>query len=138
MEFFAKPLSAMPEYEYHDSSEPETHGRRDDRAILRDIIRAIDRIQTETVSGRDTFLADPKSQVWVPYHLQIVGEACRGLGESFRSRFSDPVWTKSICLRNILIHHYFDIDHELVRQVVEADLPSFRRLVESALEGCNQ
>ena len=37
-----------------------------------------------------------------------------------------------IGLRNILIHHYFEIDHELVWQVVEGDLDSLRRVVESA------
>jgi len=67
------------------------------------------------------------------YPLQVIGESCRGLSESFRSRFSDPVWTKAIGLRNILVHYYFEVDHELVWQVVEADLPSFRIVVESAL-----
>ena len=83
--------------------------------------------------GRDTFRDDPKLQVWVLYHLQVIGEACRSLSESFRTRFPDPVWSKAIGMRNILVHHYFEIDHELVWQVVEGDLPAFRRVVESAL-----
>ena len=73
-------------------------------------------------------------QVWVLYHLQVIGEACRGLSESFRRHFSDPVWSKAIGMRNILVHHYFEIDHSLVWQVVEGDLPAFRKVVESALE----
>ena len=36
-------------------------------------------------------------------------------------------------LRNILIHHYFEIDEELVWQVVEGDLDSLRRVVESVV-----
>ncbi len=107
---------------------------RDDQARLRDILIAVERIQSETGAGRDAFRDDPKLQVWVLYHLQVVGEACRSLSESFRLRFSDPVWTKAIGLRNILVHHYFEIDHELVWQVVERDLPSFRDAVESALK----
>jgi uncharacterized protein with HEPN domain len=83
---------------------------RDDRARLRDISLAIDRIQAETEGGQDAFRDDLKLQVWVLYHLQVVGEACRGLSESFRARFSDPVWTKAIGLRNILARHYFEID----------------------------
>ena len=67
------------------------------------------------------------------YHLQVLGEACRALSDEFRTRFPDDVWSKAIGLRNILIHHYFEIDQELVWQVVEADLPAFRLAVESAL-----
>ena len=99
---------------------------RDDPARLRDISLAIDRRN------------DPKLQVWVLYHLQVVGEACRGLSESFRARFSDPVSTSAIGLRNILVHHYFEIEHDLVWQVVEGDLPSFRKAVESALKQISQ
>jgi uncharacterized protein with HEPN domain len=107
---------------------------RDDQARLRDILTAVDRIQSETGGGLDAFRDDLKLQVWVLYHLQVVGEACRSLSESFRLRFSNPIWTKAIGLRNILVHHYFEIDHGLVWQVVEGDVPSFRSAVESALK----
>ena len=106
---------------------------RDDRARLRDILQALDRIQSEAAQGRQAFEADPKFQVWVRYLLQIVGEACRGLSGEFRAQFPDDVWSKAIGLRNILIHHYFEIDQELVWQVVQMDLPAFRLAVESAL-----
>jgi len=51
----------------------------------------IDRIHAENAVGHDAFREDLKLQVWVLYHLQVVGEACRGLSDSFRNRFSDPV-----------------------------------------------
>lgn len=108
---------------------------REDRARLVDVVRALDRIQAETASGRNAFDSDPKVQVWVLHHLQIVGEACRGLSESFRARFPDPVWKNAIGLRNILVHHYFEIDADLIWQVVERDLPALREAVESALKG---
>ena len=57
---------------------------RDDRARLRDISVAIDRIEAETAAGPDVFREDPKLQVWVLYHLQVIGEARRSLSESFR------------------------------------------------------
>ena len=106
---------------------------RDDRARLRDISVAIGRIKSETVAGQDAFREDAKLQVWVLYHLQVIGEACRSLSESFRARFPDPVWTKAVGLRNILVHHYFEIDHDLVWQVVVNDLPLFEEVVERAL-----
>jgi uncharacterized protein with HEPN domain len=97
-----------------------------------DVLRALDRIQEQIPASRAAFEEDAKLQVWVLYHLQIVGEAVRGLSEDFRSRFPDPVWSKTVGLRNILVHHYFDIDHEIIWQVVQQDLPPFREKVVAA------
>lgn len=79
------------------------------------------------------FLEDPKLQIWVLYHLQVIGEACRDLTAGFRAQNPDPVWSKAVGLRNILVHHYFEIDEDLVWQVVERDLPLFRATIEAAL-----
>jgi uncharacterized protein with HEPN domain len=72
--------------------------------------------------------------VWVLYHLQVIGEACRNLSDSFRVCFPDPVWSKATGLRNILVHHYFEIDDDLVWEVVEHDLPSFQAIVDGILK----
>jgi uncharacterized protein with HEPN domain len=106
---------------------------RDDLLRLRDVVRAIDRIQEETRVPRAKFAADPKLQVWVLYHLQIIGEAARSLSAEFRQLFPDPVWSKAVGLRNILVHHYFEIDEELIWQIVEQDLTPFRETAQDAL-----
>ena len=72
-------------------------------------------------------------QVWVIHHLEIVGEAARGLSEEFRQSHPDPVWAMAIGMRNILIHHYFEIDQEQVWSVVEKDLAALRTKIEGLL-----
>src|SRR2546430_2374517 len=52
---------------------------RDDRERLLDILQAIDRISTKTSGSRKVFDSDEMLQVWVLHHLQIIGEAARGL-----------------------------------------------------------
>ena len=108
---------------------------RNDLSRLGDVLRAIDRILEEIPTARDAFDGDAKLQVWVLYHLQIVGEAVRGLSNDFRNRFPDPVWSKAIGLRNILVHHYFDLDQDVIWQVVQQDLPPFREKVVAILDG---
>ena len=106
---------------------------RDDLSRLHDILRAIDRIQQECGVSPSEFAADAKLQVWALYHLQLIGEAARTLSAEFREQSADPVWSKAVGLRNILVHHYFDIDHELIWQVLEKDLPPFRKIVLAAI-----
>jgi uncharacterized protein with HEPN domain len=98
------------------------------------LIRAIDRIQKETHVHQAAFAEDAKLHVWVLYHLQVIGEAARSLSKDFLQRFPDPVWSKAVGLRNILVHHYFEIDSQLIWQVVEQDLPSFKETVVAALQ----
>jgi uncharacterized protein with HEPN domain len=107
---------------------------RDDPSRLRDIVRAIDRIQQETQVHQAAFAEDAKLHVWVLYHLQVIGEAARSLSKEFLQRFPDPAWSKAVGLRNILVHHYFEIDQQLIWQVVEQDLPPFKETVLAALQ----
>jgi len=72
-------------------------------------------------------------RVWVPYHLQIIGEACRGLSDDFRQRHPDDIRSSAISFRNVLVHQYFGIDIEAVWQVIARDLPALRPLVERLL-----
>jgi len=62
----------------------------------------------------------------VIHHLQIIGEAARCLSADFRQRYPDKVWSMAAGMRHILVHHYFEIDPDLVWKVVEHDLPTLR------------
>ena len=52
---------------------------RDDRGRLRDILEAIGRVQHYVQKGREEFDQNELHQVWIVHHLQIIGEAARGL-----------------------------------------------------------
>jgi uncharacterized protein with HEPN domain len=100
---------------------------RDDRERTLDIVEAIDRIERVSVKGKDFFFGDEMAQVWVIHHLQIIGEAVRGISKEFRTAHPDIPWTEIIGMRNLLIHHYFGIDRDAVWKVVEHDLPALKR-----------
>lgn len=100
---------------------------RDDRERVLDIIEAIDRIERVSDRGREYFYNDEMAQVWMIHHLQIIGEAVRGISPEFRAANPDIPWSDIIGMRNILIHHYFGIDRDAVWNVVEHDLPALKR-----------
>jgi len=96
---------------------------RDDNGRIEDILEAIARIERIAVKGKDQFLNDEMVQVWVIHHLEIIGEASRGISPEYKKQNDTIPWSAIIGMRNILVHHYFGIDREAVWRVVEHDLP---------------
>ena len=106
---------------------------RDDLQRMRDMLDAIGRIEKYASRGRDEFDRHDWMQVWVVHHLQIIGEAARGLSEAMRDRMQDVPWRKVVGMRHILVHEYFQIDRDLVWTVVVNDLPIMMRSIEQEL-----
>ena len=106
---------------------------RNDRERLLDIVEAIERIEKYAARGRDAFEREELIQNWIVHHLQIIGEASRGLSDDFTRQRSEVPWPKIVGMRNILVHRYFGIDPQAVWSVVEADLPALRASIESIL-----
>ena len=55
--------------------------------------------------------------------LEIIGEATRSLPEEFRREHPDIEWGDIIAMRNRLVHAYFDVDLNVLWEVVHNDLP---------------
>ena len=76
---------------------------RDPKERLRDILEAIAAIDRYRNRERRVFEQDEMLQVWFLRHLQIIGEAARGLPEEIRNLAPDIPWRKIIGMRNILV-----------------------------------
>ncbi|WP_366515260.1 HepT-like ribonuclease domain-containing protein [Methanoculleus sp.] len=63
------------------------------------------------------------------HHLQIIGEAVRGISPEFRTANPGILWSDIVGMSNILIHHYFGIDRDAVWNVVERDLPALKKQI---------
>ena len=57
---------------------------RDDREKIRDILDAISHIEKYAVKGRKDFERDELVQIWMIYHLEIIGEAVRNISDGFK------------------------------------------------------
>ncbi len=96
---------------------------RDSRVYLEDILAATGRIRSY-VSGlsQDAFAGDVLRQDGVIRNLEVIGEAVKNLPEAMRSRHPAIHWRKIAGLRDVLSHAYFDVDLDIVWDVVQNKL----------------
>jgi uncharacterized protein with HEPN domain len=66
--------------------------------------------------------------------LEIIGEAATKSDPSFMMKHPQIPWKLMRGLRNRLIHQYFDVDYEILWQVIKVEIPEVRGFVESLIE----
>ena len=111
---------------------------RDPKERLRNIVDAIKSIQRHTKGGRENYDRQELIQAWCALHLQNIGDAAKSLPREVREMAPDLPWRRIIDMRNILVHHYFQIDPELVWDAVESELPLLKERIEEILAKLDQ
>ncbi|MDQ0037452.1 uncharacterized protein with HEPN domain [Variovorax boronicumulans] len=94
------------------------------------ILQAIDNVLEYTINATlDSYLLDRKTQDAVVRNLEVIGEASNNIVKhhaAFASAHSDVPWRFAYEMRNALSHGYFTIDHTIVWQTIQNDLPPLR------------
>lgn len=92
-----------------------------------DILQAIERCQryVDALGSDDPTLVDMAEDA-VARNLQIIGEAANHLSVEFTNAHPEIAWPQIRGFRNILVHQYFGVDVDTVRDVVESYLPALR------------
>ena len=106
---------------------------RDDRLRFLDMAESIRQIEKYTSKGKPAFDREELLQVWVVHHLQILGEAARGVSQESQQRYNKIPWSKIIGFRNILVHHYFAIDGDEIWAVIQVNIPPLKRELDRIL-----
>ena len=64
--------------------------------------------------------------------LMAVGEGIKGVDKMTKTlsgRFREPAWKGVMGMRDIIAHHYFDLDAAVVFEVVKNNLPSMLTII---------
>ena len=108
---------------------------RDKRLLLKDILVALDRIDSYTGGmNYGTFAADEKTVNAVIYNFLVIGEAVKLLPPAVTNDSPEIPWRQIAGMRDKLTHAYFSIDYELVWKTVTVVLPQFRVMIQKILE----
>ncbi len=103
---------------------------RDYKLYLEDILEAAEKIEKylEGVSFQQ-LSADEMRMDAVLRNLEIIGEATKNLPSTLRQKYPAVDWRKVAGLRDIVIHAYFNVDHNIIWDIVQNKLPDLRRHV---------
>ena len=105
-----------------------------DEALLWDMLNYAREAQRQAKGlTLDTFVADMTARLACERALEIVGEAANHVSEPLRAAHPEVVWSDIIGLRNVLIHGYSEVDHEIIWTVLDEHVPVLIRQLEALL-----
>ncbi|MGF1668252.1 MAG: DUF86 domain-containing protein [Acidimicrobiia bacterium] len=102
-----------------------------DRRRLLHILDHIERIRRYTSEGRTAY--DDKTQDAVIHCLTVIGEAAGALSQATYDRIAALPPKAVRAQRNILVHEYWRIDHDIVWATVQHDLPKLTHEIRELL-----
>jgi uncharacterized protein with HEPN domain len=108
--------------------------RHDDAVRLRHMLDAA-RKAVSLVAGkaRPEIAADELAQLALARLLEIVGEAAGKVSPDYQAAHPEIPWPSMGGLRNRLAHAYFDVDLDILLDIVAKDLPPLIRQLEGLL-----
>ncbi len=88
------------------------------------MLQAIERICRYTKGKNfEDFIADDMMYYAVVKNIEILGEASNMLTEEFRQAHPKTPWKQVNGMRNYIVHEYFQVDNNVVWDVITNDLP---------------
>lgn len=102
---------------------------------LQDIVTAADRIASY-VEGvtRGEFEADQMRIDAIIRNLQIIGEAVKKIPNSIQKDYPSTPWQEIAGLRDRVTHVYFDVDINIIWDVVQFELPALKTQIQQILK----
>ena len=105
----------------------------DDAIRLRHLIEAAETAQRFTAGRSRRDLDDDEMlRLALTKLVEIVGEAAKQVTEATKAEHPTVPWSAAARMRDRLVHHYFDIDVDVLWATVQDDLPALVRALRGA------
>jgi len=67
-----------------------------------------------------------------------MGEAARNLSADLQNEYPAIPWRQMISLRNRMIHAYFNVNLQIIWEIIQGDIPNLKQDMKRVLETLNQ
>jgi len=106
-----------------------------DQIFLRHILTEINFLEEQFPDDAEKeLLNDPAIQRFTVRSLEIIGEAVKNLSSDFKTKNQEIEWKEIAGMRDKLIHRYFNVDLDIVYEVLRNRLPELKKTVLNSLE----
>ena len=110
-----------------------------DRERLEHILAAINRVVRYTKDKTyEDLLTDDMMYYAVVKNIEMMGEAANMLTAEFQAAHPETPWKMVKGMRNYIVHEYFQIDNQVVWDVVTNELPTLHQQITQYLSETNR
>ena len=111
-------------------------------SLLKKIFQTVERIlaNSETITSPSFYLLTPSGMERLESTCMLliaIGEGVKGVDKltdkKLLSFYPEMDWKGVMGMRDIIAHHYFDLDAEIVYDVIKNDLPQLRETLEQII-----
>tara|TARA_Y100000310_G_C20186750_1_gene580643 strand:+ start:216 stop:557 length:342 start_codon:yes stop_codon:yes gene_type:complete len=103
--------------------------------FLIDIINSINEIRLYTKgSTKEEFMNNPMMKRAVERCLEIIGESARNLPIKLKQKYSQIPWQRMTDFRNLAAHKYWELDYDIIWEIVTRDLGPLEEVIKAAIE----
>ena len=108
---------------------------RDSRLYLDDIFESCNKV-SRYIEGLDQSEVMQNELIVdaILRNLMVIGEAAKKLPNEWKQRYGDIEWRKIAGLRDVIAHEYFQLDEEILWDVVSNKLPELENVVSRMLD----
>ena len=112
-------------------------------SLLKKIFQTVERIlaNSETITSPSFYLLTPSGMerlVSTCMLLIAIGEGVKGVDKltdkKLLSFYPEMDWKGVMGMRDIIAHHYFDLDAEIVYDVIKHDLPKLKDVLQQIVD----
>ena len=114
-----------------------------DQILALDVITLIDENlktvlqRTKHISSADDFTSSETGMILLDsicMKLVAIGESIKNLdkitNKEFLPRYQQIEWKQAMGMRDIIVHHYFDVDAEQIFNTLKEDIPGLKNVLE--------
>ena len=112
-------------------------------SLLKKIFQTVERIlaNSETITSPSFYLLTPSGMERLESTCMLliaIGEGVKGVDKltdkKLLSFYPEMDWKGVMGMRDIIAHHYFDLDAEIVYDVIKHDLPKFKDVLQQIID----
>ena len=77
----------------------------------------------------------------ISMRLQVIGESVKRIQKkdlSLLNRYTEIEWDKIARFRDLVSHHYEDVDHEIVYDICQNHIPRLKNVIEKMIQGLSE